>query len=64
MILEEGVQLPVFLAGTKYLAAHRDPEAATKWLQQNVFDRAQKHDQAQGLAWLGLGAALVWLLSD
>jgi hypothetical protein len=64
LLMEEGLKLPVFLAAIKYLEAHRDPESALRWLQQNVFNRAQEHQRTQGLAWLGLGAALIWLLSD
>ena len=62
--LKEGVEPPGFLRGLKYLPMYRDPHRALEWLHRNVFERAQKKKQRDGLAWLGLGAAVVWLLSE
>jgi len=55
---------PGFLQGIKYLAADREPEKALLWLRANVFERAQKKQQAEGLAWLGIGAAVLFLLNQ
>ncbi len=52
-----------FLRGTKYMRLYEDPVHNLAWLQQHVFESATKKEQQQGLIWLGLGAAFLWLLS-
>lgn len=64
IVLEDGLNLPAFIRGLKYLPAYRNPSESFIWLQQNVFARAQKQQQTNALVLLGLGAALVWLFSQ
>lgn len=64
VILEAGMELPGFLKGLKYLPLYERPDEALAWLQHNVFERVQKKQQSDGLAWLGIGAAVLWLLSQ
>ena len=52
-----------FLKGTKYLPLYKNPATSLKWLQDNVFERATKKEKSQGLAWLALGATVIWLLN-
>jgi hypothetical protein len=54
---------PGFLRGLKYLPLYKDPTKSLAWLQKNVFERAQGKKQKDGLAWLGLGAVIVYLLT-
>jgi hypothetical protein len=63
VVLESGLNLPGFLQRLKYLPAYNNPERALSWLRANVFERAQKKQQTDGLVWLGLGAAIIWLLN-
>jgi len=53
-----------FLRGTKYLPLYKDPANALKWLQRHVFAEASAKEKRDGLTWLGLGAAFVWLFSQ
>lgn len=53
-----------FLRGTKYLPLYKDPARGLTWLQQHVFQEASKKEQQEGLAWLGLGGAFLWLFSQ
>jgi len=62
VVLQPDMSLPGFIQGRKYLAAHQNPEQAFAWLKANVFEQAQKQAQTDGLVWLGLGAAFLWLL--
>ena len=64
IVLEDGLNLPAFIRDLKYLPAYRNPSESFIWLQQNVFVRAQKQQQTNGLVLLGLGAVLVWLFSQ
>jgi hypothetical protein len=64
VVLEPDLQLPGFISDLKYLAAHKNPERALAWLKKNIFSRAAAKDKQEGLVWLGLGAGLVWLLSQ
>jgi len=63
ILLDGDLAMPGLLGDTKYLRAHGEPEKALAWLRQNVFARAHKKQQSEGLAWLGLGAAILYLLS-
>lgn len=61
VLLERDINLPGFLSGRKYLRAHDDPQQALVWLRGNVYNRAQKKQQTQGLIWLGLAGLFVYL---
>ncbi len=63
IVLEGGLQLPAFISDLKYLDASQNADQAYLWLQQNIFQSAQK--QRQTNAWIGLGvaAAFVWLIT-
>lgn len=63
IFLEPDLQLPGFLnKDIKYLSAHDDPEKAWALLKRNVFERAQKKHKTEGLVWLALGVAILFLL--
>lgn len=64
VILEPDLQLPGFISSLKYLPIYKSPEEAMSWLRTNVFEQAQKKEQSDGIVWLGIGAAIVWLLSQ
>lgn len=63
VLLETGLHLPGFINNLKYLNAYKNPEGAMSWLRENVYRQAQEKEKADGLVWLGLGAAFVWLAS-
>lgn len=63
VILEPNLNLPGFIKKLKYLLAYKHPKHALNWLRSNVFERASKKKQTDGLIWLGLGAAIIWLLN-
>lgn len=63
IVLEPNLNLPGFIQKLKYLAAYQNPEAALNWVRVNVFERARAKQQQDGLAWLGIGAVVLWLLS-
>lgn len=64
IVLEDGLDLPAFIRDLKYLPAYRNPAESYLWLQQNILSRAQKQQQTTVLVLLGLGAALVLLLTQ
>lgn len=64
IVLENRLQLPGFIKELKYLPAYRNPSESLIWLQRNIFSRAEEQQQTKGLALLGIGAAIVWLLSQ
>jgi hypothetical protein len=63
VVLEPNLNLPGFIKKLKYLPAYRNPGYALNWLRTNVFERAREKQQKDGLTWLGIGAAVLWLLS-
>jgi len=64
ILLTQGLELPGFLSGIKYLRAHQEVEGVLAWLKQNVYERAQAKQRTEGLAWLGIGAAVLLILSS
>lgn len=64
VVLDRGVRLDGFLKDLKYLAYYEDPGMALAWLHQNAFQRVQKKEQTDGLVWLGVGAAVIWLIAQ
>lgn len=64
IVLHPDISLPGFIKELKYLPVYKNPEGALSWLRANVFEQAQKKEQTDGLVWLGLGAAVLWLLSQ
>lgn len=64
VVLHSDISLPGFIKALKYLPVYKNPEGALSWLRANVFEQAQKKEQTDGLVWLGLGAAVLWLLSQ
>lgn len=63
LVLEPGISLPGFISNLKYLNAYQNPEKALEWLQSNVFKSAEEKQKTDGIVWLGLGAAILWLVS-
>jgi len=64
VVLHPSTKPSAFLVGTNVLPLYEDPAEALTWLQTNVFEQAAKQERTEGLAWLGLGAGVVWLLSQ
>ena len=62
ILLDHKAQLPDFLKDIEAIKFKDDPENTLKLLKQNVFDRAQKKAQNEGLVWLGLGVAVFYLI--
>jgi hypothetical protein len=63
VVLQPGLRLPGFIRDLKYLDVPKNPQAAFAWLKDNVYARATVKQQQENLAWLALGAALLWLMS-
>jgi hypothetical protein len=63
VILEQNLSLPGFISNLKYLNGYKNPEKALECLQTNVFKNAEQKQKNEGLIWLGLGAAILWLTS-
>lgn len=63
VLLDPGLKPPGFMSDLKYLDATCDPQRAFTWLRDNVFAKATEKQKQEGLVWLGIGAALLWLLS-
>jgi len=64
VVLHQNISLPGFISSLKYLPLYKNPDSALSWLRANVFEQAQKKEQTDGLVWLGLGAAVIWLFSQ
>lgn len=64
VVLHQNISLPGFISNLKYLPLYKNPDSALSWLRANVFEQAQKKEQTDGLVWLGLGAAVIWLFSQ
>jgi len=62
VILDKKIPVPDFLKDIKYLKFDDDPEEALELLRRNVFNRAQKKAQQEGLVWLGIGIAILFLI--
>ncbi len=62
VFLHKHLELPGFLKGLKYLPLHKNPEENLKWLQEHVYEKSEAKGRRNGLVWLGVGAALMWLL--
>ncbi len=63
VVLEPNLSLPGFISDLKYLNVYQHPEQALEWLQNNVFKQAEEQQKNEGLVWLGIGAAVLWLAS-
>jgi hypothetical protein len=63
VVLEPNLELPGFIKKLKYLPAYKDPYYAMGWVTGNVYGLAREKQQRDGLTWLGIGAAVVWLIS-
>ena len=63
VVLHAGLQLPAFLSDLKYLELHKNPVAATEWLQRFVAERAQKKQQSEAWAMLGLVGTVLFALT-
>jgi len=64
VVFHQESSLPGFISNIKYLPLYKNPDSALSWLRTNVFEQAQKKEQTDGLVWLGLGAAVIWLLGQ
>ena len=74
LVLSEGIALPGFIQGLKYLPIHSDPDgslAAARTLILNEYHRKQQFLASQAkekqdkdaLALMGIGAFLLWVFS-
>lgn len=64
VVLHPGLSLPGFINDLKYLALYNNPSAALAWLQDHVFAQARKKEQTDALVLLGVGAAILFVLSQ
>jgi hypothetical protein len=64
VVLDRGMSLQGFIKDLKYLPFYESPGSALAWLRQNVFQRVKKKEQTDGLVWLGIGVAIIWLFSQ
>ncbi|MCC6962537.1 MAG: toll/interleukin-1 receptor domain-containing protein [candidate division Zixibacteria bacterium] len=64
VVLDSSAKLQGFLKDLKYLPYYEDPGKALAWLHQNVFSRVKKKEQTDGLLWLGIGTAVIWLVAQ
>lgn len=64
VILEPNLELPVFIKNLKYLEAYTNPQQAFDYLRRHVYEAADKKNKFDGLVLLGLGAALIFLLTS
>lgn len=63
IVLEADMRPPGFIADLKYLDASSAPEDALTMLQTDVFKYAAEKERQDGIVWLAIGAATLWLLS-
>ncbi len=61
IVIDRRAKLPAPLHHIKYLPAYKSPEQAFHWLRENVFTRAEQKQQREGLVWLALGVAAMFL---
>lgn len=71
LVLEEGLDLPGFICGLKYLPVFRDPQAAMAQAQEFILKQfeakqaaARQKEQEQARNVLVLGGLLLWLFSQ
>ena len=71
LVLTEGITLPGFISGLKYLPVYQDPAAAIQQARTIVLNgfnakRAEfeKQKQSEALTLLGLGALFLWAVSQ
>jgi len=71
LVLTEGLTLPGFINGLKYLPVYQNPAAAIQQARTIVVDRfnakrteIEKQKQSEALALLGLGALFLWAISQ
>ncbi len=64
VVLHPGLSLPGFINDLKYLPLYDNPSAALSWLQDHVFTQARKKEQAEAWVLLGVGAAILFVLSQ
>ncbi len=62
IVLDPGIKLPGFIENREYLAAYQDPEATLKLLKGSIYENAKKKEKADGLMWLAIGGAILWLV--
>lgn len=72
LVLEEGLELPGFISGLKYLPVFRNPQAAIAQAQAFVLKQfetkqatlRQKQEQENARNFLVLGGLVLWLFSQ
>ena len=63
VLLHKDLKLPGFLEGMKYLPLYENPAEKLSWLREHVFQKANKKARKNGLIWLGIGTALLYLFT-
>jgi hypothetical protein len=63
VLLHPGLPLPGFISDLKYLDVPKNPQDAFTWLRSNVLAQASEKQNQEGLAWLAISGALLWLFS-
>jgi len=64
VVLHSGLTLPGFINDLKYLPLYKNPSGALAWLQEHLFAQARKKEQTEALVLLGVGAAILLVLSQ
>jgi len=71
LVLDEGLDLPGFISGLKYLAIYRDPQASMAQVQEFVLkqfqtkrDAIRLKEQESARNFLVLGGLILWLFSQ
>lgn len=64
VVLDRGATLSGFIKDLKYFPLYENPSSTLVWLRQNVFQRVRQKERTEGLVWLGIGAAIIWLFSQ
>jgi hypothetical protein len=61
-VLEQGISLPGFISGLRYVAAYQNPQQATFALREAVLRNSlAKQSQQNTLGMLAIGGLLLWL---
>lgn len=71
LVLTEGLTLPGFISGLKYIPVHQDSAAAIQKARAIVLERfnaklalVAKQKQSEALTMLGIGAFFLWAISQ
>lgn len=71
LVLTDGLQLPGFISGLKYIPAYKDPQGSMEQAQKIILEQLrlkqaalEKKKQNDSLALIGIGGFLLWAFSQ